>query len=83
MTFYENKIPIKRHVFLIFVMLLYIKRKEEFTMKKHLKKFICLFGLLFTLVLTDNKSMITSCDTVSYQTTPPKTEPGDNDGIIS
>lgn len=46
-------------------------------MKKYIKKIICLFGLLFILIFTDNESMITSFDNASYQTTPPTAEPGD------
>lgn len=48
-------------------------------MKKHIKKIICLFGLLFTLILADNNSIITLCDISTHQIMPPKTDPGDID----
>jgi hypothetical protein len=47
-------------------------------MKKHIKKIICLFGLLFTLTLADNSSIITLCDISTHQIIPPQTEPGDS-----
>ena len=47
-------------------------------MKKHIKKIICLFGLLFTLTLADNSSIITLSDISTHQIIPPQTEPGDS-----
>lgn len=65
---------------MFFVFLLYYnnKAKEGILYEKHIKKIICLFGLLFTLTLADNSSIITLCDISTHQIIPPQTEPGDS-----